>query len=1078
MLIREESHEKHTEVYSLGLCFDQPEIDYGLIVDRNAVACVTINGGIVTTNTTAATGCTKVAVGTVLQIAPGVTYEVPPQLSVPTDRQNYGDILKDLTGARIDYGHILEGTGINCPFGSLGTIGNNAEHRFLRNTVGTNALGGLITITGASEIFFTPPYIVEGGFVIQGAAKTTFSLLHPSEGGTIAAFSGAAETVRWSPDEEQLLFTTKGAATTLFSLLHPGSGLIRVTPGVDQARAARPPAGGFIDISGGAVEAFIANPPEEQVLFRFTGVIGESFTPASHIGEGVLFNFNGSSELLTFAEQPEVNIRISGAAVTVRVPNHIGSGSLLHYLEQQNPLLQIQKRDNYYSHSLELLQSPLLQHQKLDLDLQNFLAQLHQKFLHLQSNHSEQSVLGDAKDRFTPQHIGSGSLFALNGAAEAVGFNPPEEAPLFKFTGELTEAFIANPPEEGTEIKLSGDTTPQILTFAEQPFGTISVFGDAETPRSRPFIGSGSLRKLSGSAESITFNPEEKQMLFSFTGGITSEKHTESYVGVDTPIRLRRGSLSDFQTYDFQPNWNGSGTVRVFGEADTVYSPVYFGSGTFKKFSGAAESLTVNPDEKQMLFSFTGESAERTTASHVGEGNLFAFSGGAERVAYAPTLLADLRINGEVGIRYVPNNVGFGNIFNIGGSAESITFNPDERQLLFSFTGEVVESFGVAETKQIEVDIAGDGSFIRSHAYEGSGTVSVFGESNNKLLINNVGFGNIFNIGGSAEAVTFNPDEKQMLFSFTGERLAEKRTSREISQGGVITITGTAGDPSHICRGTNCSYKDQRQGILHYSPHYCWYWFTLCILWWCRSSWCSSTNRASTIQGCWRFREQKISSICWIWFSQKTIWCCRVCLVQPRRETDALLLYWRKNFREENFQRNQSGGTLKVSGESDVLLTLAHQGEGTIPVTGDTKFTRARDFVGFGTLRKLSGAAESLTFNPTERDMLFSFTGESIAERTTFRELGTAGKFTFTGTSGDPLLTFAEQPFVNIDVTGDSVDIRSRAYQSTGTLFAINNVDEAFVRTGYQGSGSLKLSELHLYKYNYSSSSRVYVWII
>ena len=162
----------------------------------------------------------------------------------------------------------------------------------------------------------------------------------------------------------------------------------------------------------------------------------------------------------------------------------------------------------------------------------------------------------------------------------------------------------------------------------------------------------------------------------------------------------------------------------------------------------------------------------------------------------------------------------------------------------------------------------------------------------------------------------------------------------------------------------------------------------------------------------------------------------------------------------------------------DVLLTLAHQGEGTIPVTGDTKFTRARDFVGFGTLRKLSGAAESLTFNPTERDMLFSFTGERIAERTTFRELGTAGKFTFTGTSGDPLLTFAEQPFVNIDVTGDSVDIRSRAYQSTGTLFAINNVDEAFVRTGYQGSGSSNFLELHLYKYNYSNLPRVYVWII
>ena len=209
-------------------------------------------------------------------------------------------------------------------------------------------------------------------------------------------------------------------------------------------------------------------------------------------------------------------------------------------------------------------------------------------------------------------------------------------------------------------------------------------------------------------------------------------------------------------------------------------------------------------------------------------------------------------------------------------------------------------------------------------------------------------------LSGAAESVSFNPDERQMLFSFTGERISEKRTSREISQ----------------------------------------------------------------------------------------------------------------------------GGTLKVSGESSVLLTLAHEGEGTIPVTGDTKFSRARDFVGFGTLRKISGAAESLTFNPTERDMLFSFTGERISEKTTFKELGTAGKFTFTGTSGDPLLTFAEQPFVNIDVTGDSVDIRSRAYQSTGTLFAINNVDEAFVRTGYQGSGSLKLSGIALVQVQLFQPSRVYVWII
>tara|TARA_B100000902_G_scaffold378409_1_gene411633 strand:+ start:2838 stop:9035 length:6198 start_codon:yes stop_codon:yes gene_type:complete len=1075
----EESHEKHTEVYSLGLCFDQPELDYGLIVDRNAVACVTINGGTVSTNTTATTGCTKIAVGTVLQIAPGVTYEVPPQLSIPTDRENYGDILKDLTGARIDYGHILEGTGINCPFGSLGTIGNNAEHRFLRNTVGTNAIGGLIKIFGETDVFFTPPYITEGGFKVEGAATTLFSLLHPSEGGTIAAFSGAAETVRWSPDEEQLLFTTKGAARTLFSLLHPGSGVIRVTPGVDQARAARPPAGGFINIDGAAGESFIANPPEEQILFRFTGVLGESFTPATHIGEGVLFNFSGSSELLTFAEKPEVNIRISGTATAILVPNHVGSGSLFALSgAAESFTANPEERQLLFSFTGTLAES-FTPATEIGSGLAKLSGTTSPEILAFtEQPFGTISVLGDSRDRFTPQHIGSGSLFALNGAAEAVGFNPPEEAPIFKFTGELTEAFIANPPEEGTEIKLFGSTAPEILTFAEQPFGTISVFGDADTPRTRPFIGSGTLRKFSGAAESLTVNPDEKQMLFSFTGA-SINRHTESYFGVDTPIRIRRGSLSDFQTYDFQPNWQASGTVRVFGEAITVYSPVYFGSGTLRKFSGAAESLTVNPDERQMLFSFTGESTERTSASHVGEGNLFAFSGGAERVAYAPTLLADLRINGEVGIRYVPNNVGFGTIFNIGGSAESVTFNPDERQLLFSFTGEVVESFGVAETKKIEVDIIGDGSFIRTFAYEGSGTVSISGDSSNKLLINNVGFGNIFNIGGSAEAVTFNPEERQMLFSFTGERLAEKRTSREVSRGGVITITGTAGDPS-LAFAEQPTVLTKISGKVFFTTH--------------RSivgtgSLFAFSGGAEAVgavpptdQALFKVvgdSENKRSAVYVGSGSLRKLSGAAESVSFNPDERQMLFSFTGERISEKRTSREISqGGTLKVSGESSVLLTLAHQGEGTIPVTGDTKFTRARDFVGFGTFRKLSGAAESLTFNPTERDMLFSFTGERIAERTTFRELGTAGKFTFTGTSGDPLLTFAEQPFVNIDVTGDSVDIRSRAYQSTGTLFAINNVDESFIRTGYQGSGSLKLSGIALVQVQLFQPSRVYVWII
>ena len=1074
----EESHEKHTEVYDLGLCFDQPEVDYGLIVDRNAVACVVVNGGIVTTNTTASTGCTKVAVGTVLQIAPGVTYEVPQQLSVPTDKQNYGGILKDLTGARIDYGHILEGTGINCPFGSLGTIGNNAEHRFLRNTIGTNAIGGFIRIFGATEVFFTPPYIVEGGIKVQGAGKTVFSLLHPSEGGTIAAFSGGAETVRWSPDEEQLLFTTKGVATTLFSLAHYGSGVIRVTPGVDQARAARPPAGGFIDISGGADESFIANPPEEQILFRFTGDLGESFTPASHIGEGVLFNFAGSSELLTFAEQPEVNIRISGVAESPRTRAFTGSGTFRKFSgAAESATFNPQERQLLFSFTGAATEAVIANPPEEGTEIKLSGDTTPQILTFAEQPFGTISVFGESTSAYVPNHNGSGSLFGFSGAAEAIGFNPPDITTDLKFSGTSEEAFIANPPEEGTEIRLSGDTTPQILTFAEQPFGTISVFGDPVSLRTRNFVGSGSLKTLSGSAESLTVNPDEKQMLFSFTGASTN-KHTESYFGVDTPIRLRRGSLSDFQTYDFQPNWNSSGTVRVFGEASTVYSPVYFGSGSLKTLSGSAESLTVNPEEKQMLFSFTGELAERISASHVGEGSLFTFSGGLARVAFAPSLLADIRLNGKVGIRYVPNNIGSGNIFAIGGSAESITVNPDERQLLFSFTGELDESFSAAETKQIEVDINGDGSFIRAFTHEGSGTLTITGDSFDRFVVNNIGFGNIFSINGAAESFTANPEEKQMLFSFTGE-LAERTLAREISQGGTIAIAGTSGDPTlvfaeqpeiqvaisgkgtikaslrHIGSGSLFGFSGGAEAVGAVPP-------TEQALFKVVGD--SENRRSAVYVGSGTLR--KISG------AAESV------SFNPDERQMLFSFVGTRESEKRSSREISQGGTLKISGESKVLLTLAHQGEGTIPVTGDANTVRARDFVGFGTIPVLHGGAESLTVNPTERDMLFSFTGERIAEKTTFRELGTAGKFTFTGTSGDPLLTFAEQPFVNIDVTGDSVDIRSRAYQSTGTLFAINNVEDAFTRAPYVGSGSLKLSGIALVQVQLFQPPRVYVWII
>ena len=153
--------------------------------------------------------------------------------------------------------------------------------------------------------------------------------------------------------------------------------------------------------------------------------------------------------------------------------------------------------------------------------------------------------------------------------------------------------------------------------------------------------------------------------------------------------------------------------------------------------------------------------------------------------------------------------------------------------------------------------------------------------------------------------------------------------------------------------------------------------------------------------------------------------------------------------------RSESGqGTIKISGNATTHWVPSIVGSGTTRVSGEATTTRARDFVGFGTLRKISGAAESITWNPEEKQMLFSFMGEGSKARTS-RELSQGGVLTVRGTSGDPLLTFAEQPEVQIAISGDSYDLRTHAYAGSGTISNVNNLDESFAPTTYIGSGEV-----------------------
>jgi len=905
-LNREEGHEKHTEAYNNSACEDGIALDYGNLVNNSLLNCVA-NSGTISTNTTATSGCIKVAPGTTLAITPGSTYTVPNQIATPTSSEDYGLVSNPNAPENRDYGHILDSLSKVCPFGAFNITGTAKTH-FVENIVSTSiSVSGRATLnlSGAANTFWTPPYHADG-------------------------------------------------------------------------------------------------------LGRITGSGHESFTPAPEIGDGILFSMGGGAESIANVEKADGLFRIGGAVFPLFSLLHPGSGTI--------------------------------------------------------------RVLGTGRESITPAtHVGSGSLKKFSGAAESATWNPLERQLLFSFTGEGTETFTANPPEEGTEIRLFGTAAPFFFIPRYPGYGVIKVTGDGIFATANSFIGSGSFKKFSGAAESITFNPLEKQLLFSFAGSGT-EKVTLNPPEEGTNIRLRGEGV-----YTLDSSYAGSGRIVISGEAVSKTTKPFIGSGSLKKFSGAAESITFNPLEKQLLFSFTGKGTENTTTTEIGSGRLFTVSGATATSAAAFESTGLFRVSGISTNNRSTSQIGSGTFKKFSGAAESITVNPDERQMLFSFTGTSSSSLGRAESGSGSISIYPEASDYRfTPNWNSVGGVRIEIQSVYRFAPVWIGSGSLKKFSGAAESITFNPEEKQLLFSFTGTG-SESTTTKTNVKGGTVRLDGTPRVrwvPNNIGSGTIFLSGTAKT---HYVPDV------------------EGSGVLYNFAGAAESVSVDITSIPTLF---RVYGDGNVSRTRPYTGSGSLrklggsaesltvnpdekqMLFSFLGQGATTRARSKSGqGTVRTLGDSTVRFSPVYFGSGTTRVSGEVYVTRSRDFVGFGSLRKLSGAAESLTFNPEEKDMLFSFAG-SGKDSTTTKLISSGGTLTVRGTSGDPLLTFAEQPTVEVDITGDSYDLRAHAYQGSGTINNLHSADESYARDDYKGSGNIFISGIALVQVQLFQPPHTQVWII
>ena len=206
-------------------------------------------------------------------------------------------------------------------------------------------------------------------------------------------------------------------------------GLFRFGGEGAEVKSSTPPAERFeISISGGAVEKVTAA-EEDTTLFSFTGSLAEKFSKGNYAGSGSLFHIGDKIERVVFHYNTSSvgdswgDVEDRGDITTTPTTN-INNGLITD--ETVPPTID-------YGFNIDVPGSERPFGQLFEI------------------------TGGDSGHRQTFAEFSSGSLFGASGAAEVVGFNPPEETFLFGFSGAAVEKHVENYVGSGL-IKYPEDT--------------------------------------------------------------------------------------------------------------------------------------------------------------------------------------------------------------------------------------------------------------------------------------------------------------------------------------------------------------------------------------------------------------------------------------------------------------------------------------------------------------------------------------------------------------------------------------------------------------------------------------------
>lgn len=666
---------------------------------------------------------------------------------------------------------------------------------------------GIISITGAVNISVLTDILRDVHLEIYGSATEAFT---PNWNGSGTLFnigqSSEAKTVRIPAFQADLVLvgsaqirSTKSEEFTAFvevfgssierqSDAYAGYSISKVfNEATIPLRTRAFATDGRLYAFSGAAESITVNPQEETALFSFTGTKQERKT-VSPKGFGS-FHISGSTapEILTFAEQPFVQVSLFGQANVVNLDVYLVEGTLFTIGQSSE---SITVKIPAFQADIEI--------KGASTRSRTFGGNIGFRHLYLSGTSGVQiltfaeqptvfvDVTGQAGVLRSYAYAGDIFIGHFGRSAESISVKLPA------FTSDITfrpeKASLSATYREiskGGTIDISGEIQEPILTFAEQPTVFVDVTGVAATPRSRSHVGNIFIGHFGGSAESVTFKLPEFQSDIVFRPTAATIKSTANWVGSGF-IQIS-GTPSQII---FVPNYSGSGTIRAVSLTSFKLAKTYAGFGQIFSIGGSAESVTFNPEERQALFSFTGTKVEKVTFNPPEEGVLLQTSGKVfER--FTPNNVGSGVITIDITTRYaqIIRYTGDGEIFAISGAAESITINPDEFTALFSFTGISTNRIGKAYIGTGSIfSFAGAAESIAIQT-KADGLFEISGISSEKVSFRESGFGVLFNFVTTEQRRTFSWTSRDIEINLSGVA-TEKQTDAYIGFGSLFSIDG------------------------------------------------------------------------------------------------------------------------------------------------------------------------------------------------------------------------------------------------------------------------------------------------